>query len=122
MRIDYCQNEGCGMQYFHCDCGLKGKQFKSKTDMKTGIELIAIERQEQIEKHGYSLKNDNEYNKNGELSQVARYLISPISVEQEWPRNWSRSFKDDIDRKSFIHKLKVAGALIAAEIDRLQNQ
>lgn len=29
----------------------------------TGIELIAIERQGQIEKHGYSLKNDNEYNK-----------------------------------------------------------
>lgn len=42
MEKEYCQNEGCGMQYFHCDCGLKGKQFKSKTDVNKKIEETRI--------------------------------------------------------------------------------
>lgn len=88
---------------------------------KTGIELIEIERAEQLSKHGYSLNNDKEYNQNGELAMVARYLLSPNPVSQEWPRNWSTGFKFDVDGKNRIHKLKVAGALIAAEIDRLND-
>lgn len=37
MTQDYCQNEGCGMPHLHCECGLKGKQFKSKIIMKTHL-------------------------------------------------------------------------------------
>lgn len=91
--------------------------------MKTGIELIAQERQEQIEKHGTSVKDDVEFNKNGELAQVARYLCSTVNTTSEYPRNWSLDFKWHIDRnKSRIERLTIAGALIAAEIDRLQAE
>lgn len=86
--------------------------------MKTGIELIAIERQEQIEKHGRTIYHDTKINSNGELKQVARYLLG-IGTEQEYPRNWSKDFQFAVDRKSQKEKLIIAGALIAAELDRI---
>lgn len=89
--------------------------------IKTGIELIAQEREEQINKHGRTLESDAEINKHGELAQVARYLCSTIPVSGEYPRNWSQSFRWHVDKnKSRIERLVIAGALIAAEIDRLQ--
>lgn len=84
--------------------------------MKTGIELIAIERQEQIEKHGWSSEHDS-YNDNQELLQAARFALGV----DEWPDNWDLTFADKIAAKDEIGKLKVAGAFIAAEIDRLQR-
>lgn len=84
--------------------------------MKTGIELIAQERKEQIEKHGWSAEHDS-FNDNGELLQAARFCIGV----DEWPENWDLRFADKISDKDDIGKLKVAGAFIAAEIDRLQS-
>lgn len=86
--------------------------------MKTGIELIAEERQEQIKKHKWSLFHDTKHN-NNELIYAAAYALEPNKF------NGSRfdwiSFQLKIDSKAEIERLKVAGALIAAEIDRLQN-
>ena len=42
--------------------------------MKTGIELIAEERQEQIEKHGRSIERDVKENDNYQLSNAAGLL------------------------------------------------
>lgn len=88
--------------------------------MKTGIELIAQERAEQIEKHGRTLLDDVVNNQHGELAQVAKYLCTKYSPEQEYPRNWSQEFKFRIDRnKTQKQRLIIAAALLAAEIDRL---
>ena len=83
--------------------------------MKSGIELIAEERQEQIEKHGWSAEHDY-FNDNNELLQASRFCLG----FDEWPDNWDLRFADKISNKDQIGKLKVAGAFIAAEIDRLQ--
>lgn len=88
--------------------------------MKTGIEIIAQERAEQIEKHGRTVQSDVEINVNGELKQVARYLLG-IGTNNEYPRNWSQEWKYRFDRKSDQEKLIIAGALIAAELDRLNS-
>lgn len=93
--------------------------------MKTGIELIAMERQEQIEKHGWDKNHDNEH-RYGELAKNAACLavigtdakvvdIAGCGTEDDV---WGLIEKLNGDR---IHSLKVAGALIAAEIDRLQQ-
>ena len=85
---------------------------------KTGIELIAQERLEQIEKHGWDIANDSCY-ENEELLQAAVYCI--CQELEEWPEGWIYYFKEKILNKDRIGQLKVAGAFIAAEIDRLQS-
>ena len=86
--------------------------------MKTGIEQIAQERQEQIEKHGFDSQND-ERNTQEELKDTAAFLLTgDLSYfPHTWDQNWIYKFS----KKNRIERLKIAGALIAAEIDRLQN-
>jgi hypothetical protein len=88
--------------------------------MKTGIELIAEERREQIEKHGFSLELDAEYYKNNELIEAAHFALQPNHPGTRWPDVWDITFAEKIKNKNRVGQLKVAGALIAAEIDRLQ--
>lgn len=82
----------------------------------TGAELISIERAEQIEKHGWDVKNDANYSEN-ELIKAALFAINPIQFE--WPFYWQEKFRNKILDKTTIERLTVAGALIAAEIDRI---
>lgn len=91
--------------------------------MKTGIEFIAQERKEQIEKHGFDVKQDQCY-KNGELKQAAMYCLT--LDEKYYPTNWGIWFKQKIQSKRLrlseqdfeIEMDKIAGAFIAANIDR----
>lgn len=92
------------------------EQFNT-TIMKSGIELIAQERKEQIEKHGFDIKNDATYG-NEELLKGALFCIDQKRFEFPW--NWIVWYRSRIIHKSRVDQLKVAGALIAAEIDRLQ--
>lgn len=92
--------------------------------MNTGIELIAQERKEQIEKHGRSLRHDSEVNDSGQLVVMAELLLiseHEEGVEPSWfPDDWDENLVYKMLHKSPIEKLTIAGALIAAEIDRLQ--
>jgi hypothetical protein len=82
----------------------------------TGVELIAQERHEQIHKHGWSM--DGKYLE-GELIKGALFAIN--SVVFEWPYYWLEMYRDKIINKTNqIERLKIAGAFIAAEIDRIQ--
>lgn len=97
--------------------------------MKTGIELIAKERQEQIEKHGRTIADDVKYNYAGQLAMAAEFLMQPGEYQPaakkallyHCPSGWDETiwlkmcYKNEVDRKI------IAGALMAAEIDRLQN-
>lgn len=92
--------------------------------MKTGIELIAAERQEQIEKHGFDAKHDERYNDpnahhtHGDLAYAATHALWPGA--NFYPPKWDTWFAKKIATKTYKERLIIAGALIAAEIDRLQ--
>jgi hypothetical protein len=90
--------------------------------MKTGVELIAEERQEQIEKHGFdATHDDDQYHSGGELIDAVRYLLT--GLPGFWPKSWDKKWEQKFAEKMpGVETLKVAGALIAAEIDRLQRQ
>jgi len=86
--------------------------------MKTGIELISEERKEQINKHGFNSLHDT-LNSCGELGQAAIYCLT--GKEEDYPEGWSLEYQYKIDRANLKKRLTVAGALIAAEIDRINN-
>ncbi len=93
--------------------------------IKTGIELIADERHEQIYKHGRSVILDVMENDDCELSQGAKeLLLHPFCVYQEadlemMPEKWDKDICRKMMLKPYKERLIIAGALIAAEIDRL---
>lgn len=90
--------------------------------MKTGIELIAQERQEQIEKHGRSIQEDVECNTNNQLPFAAMQLIEGgLTTRLQTPSEWDDDSWQKMADKSYKERLIIAGALIAAEIDRIQN-
>lgn len=85
--------------------------------MKTGIELIADERTEQIEKHGISIQDDVKNNKRSQLRNGATGIIAKTNLR---PSGWSEELWNKMTSKPYKERLIIAGALIAAEIDRLQ--
>jgi len=100
-------------------------------NLKTGVELIAEERKRQIEQEGWTSEHDSEH-KDGELANAGAYyamtddMISNIDSEwgndmhlHIWPFDLKWLKRTPNDR---IKELQKAGALIAAEIDRLQNE
>jgi hypothetical protein len=99
--------------------------------MKTGVELIAEERQEQIEKHNRTIESDVEQNDYYQLSKAAsilclhedNYGCNEVDdfVEDYCPDDWKKELWRKMLEKPYKERLKIAGALIAAEIDRLQS-
>lgn len=93
--------------------------------MATGIELIAKERQRQIEVEGWTAEHDKDHDAEELLDAAICYAkagsegedVDKIPQHNRWP--WDREWwKPSEDR---VRNLTKAGALIAAEIDRLQN-
>jgi len=94
--------------------------------MKTGIELITEERLEQIEKHGRSISEDVMNNSEFQLLQAANALTyfefsSEVATNAYRPYGWNLEIWRRMCNKKYKERLIIAGALIAAEIDRLQN-
>ncbi len=85
----------------------------------TGIELIAKERQEQIEKHGRPTERDVIENNNGELIMGVKALVNDDGLL--FPGKWDMSICVKMFNKTYEERLVIAGALIAAEIDRLKH-
>lgn len=88
--------------------------------MNTGIELIAEERQRQVDREGYTLKHDDTHDQ-GEMAISAgcyalHGLVDEANLEKLWPFG-----SCEWNPKSKLRNLIRAGALIAAEIDRLQR-
>lgn len=110
---------------------------------QTGIELIADERARQISVEGWTPEHDDEH-EGEELALAAALYATPIplfevkcdrtgSVKWSDPWPWQDSVEgprggafsvnawDKRKKHSRLRRLVVAGALIAAEIDRLQR-
>ena len=86
--------------------------------MKTGIELISREREEQLTKHGRTIEKDFLENNECQLMSGAVELIT-LHIAESLPINWNDDLCVKICNKSYKERLVIAGALIAAEIDRL---
>ena len=91
----------------------------------TGIELIAKERAEQIEKHGYTVITDKQY-ESGKLAELAIWvMMDGTDAEKD---NMAEYLFDEgpfplwlkakLLNKSIIARYIIAGALIAAEVDQ----
>jgi hypothetical protein len=89
--------------------------------MKTGIELIAIERQEQIHKHHRTIGHDVLQNSGCQLAYGAERLCVPgLDIyNYQAPDGWNDELWEKMTGKPYKERLIIAGALIAAEIDRL---
>jgi hypothetical protein len=124
-----------------------GREIKIRRGkMKTGAELITDERQRQIEKEGWSAEHDEQHTK-GELALAASLYATPIPLfairkrssgietYDPWPWHNTENYDryndggvnievpawDKRKKHSKLRRLVIAGALIAAEIDRLQR-
>ncbi len=89
--------------------------------MKTGIELITEERQEHFTKHGRTIESDARTNSNRELRDAASELFKNDPYLKRFPVDWQGPIMAHAMAKSYKDRLVIAGALIAAEIDRIQS-
>ena len=89
----------------------------------TGVEHIALERQRQIDEEGWSAEHDAQHTFQELARLAACYAIPPnmrenlVDIEYIFPFE-CQYWKPSPDNR--VRELVKAGALIAAEIDRLQ--
>lgn len=112
--------------------GVKGERYPCKPDIFSatyevassphrGVELIAAERERQKAVEGWTEAHDDEH-RFGELAEAAVCYAMPDKLElpgDVWPFDqgwWKPTPKDR------VRELVKAGALIAAEIDRLERK
>lgn len=105
--------------------------------MKTGIELIAEERQRQIEVEGYTEQHDSNHKASEFVYAAISYaesakvgvncieigntneteiMLRKVEMGRDYPFGW------DFKPSTNVRDLVKAGALIAAAIDRLQME
>lgn len=109
-----CEVEGCECHQ------LRQSQDTGRPD---GVGLIAAERDRQVSEEGWTPEHDDTHTNGSLVLAAAWYALAeavrwnPASVRPAWP--WGRTPpKRDGDR---VRELVKAGALIAAEIDRLHR-
>lgn len=93
--------------------------------MKTGMELIAEERARQISVEGWTPKHDDQHDKADLARAAACYAVGDKNLQRPdeqdywvwpWENKWWNPTPNDR-----VRELVKAGALIAAEIDRLHR-
>lgn len=105
--------------------------YKKNKTMKTGIELITQEREEQVTKHGRTMVGDEKANNHFQLSEAAGLLtylneedVKPNGDEPDFshccPVEWDETIWNKLMSKPYKERLIIAGALLAAEIDRIE--
>lgn len=90
------------------------------------LDMIAAERQRQQTEEGFTPEHDDEH-QNGEIAEAAACYAAGTAVFYEtdlplWP--WNPNAADGeriIQQKPRLRQLVIAGALIVAEIERLQR-
>lgn len=123
-------------------------EYKDQELPPTGLELIIKERERQITEEGWTAEHDDEHTY-CELALAAVCYASPVTLYEKtdiglgagisftdpWPESWDCEWDkrardengglvpvDHLSSEKRIRDLVKAGALIAAEIDRLQRE
>ena len=111
-------------KYDEYEAFVKGAQFAQKEDFKS-IELIKSERERQVLQEGYTNEHDDCETSNQLSNAAIVYACAEQSRDQvanfwQWDVKYLKpSSEDTIDGR--IRNLTKAGALICAEIDRLER-
>lgn len=87
----------------------------------TGAELIAAERQRQIDMEGWTADHDDTHGKGELLAAGICYAHCAGQFKMTSPRQWPWAEAWWKPTGDPVRDLTKAGALIAAEIDRLQR-
>lgn len=96
----------------------------------TGIELIAAERQRQIDVEGWTPEHDDEHADSQMADAAMCYIGTTTNKESEYSRlddkppsawPWDAEWWKPASYNNRVRNLVKAGALIAAEIDRLNR-
>ena len=83
-----------------------------------GADLIKQERERQIYSEGWNSEHDDEHTNNELALAAVCYTLPTNYLSSHWPSTWDKKWFKPTTR---IRNLVKAGALIAAEIDRLQR-
>lgn len=86
--------------------------------MGLGINLIEAERERQIYQEGWTEEHDDKHVNNELALAAACYTVPDVFSQGYWPPTWDLSWYKSTTR---IRDLVKAGALIAAEIERLKR-
>lgn len=120
----------CGAIYSHPDqltyCASNNHwQASSRHLDSEGANRIAHERQRQIAVEGWTAEHDDELT-DGSLALEAVSFAAPVAIYQleKGGKEWALTFRQVRPKSRHLHvtrirRLEIAGALIAAEIDRL---
>lgn len=87
-----------------------------------GVIKIMEERKSQIYDHGFDNDHDRNVNGNGQLKLVVASLLANDSGMFVRQTNWHFDWFKKIKAKTEIEQLAICGAMIAAEIDRLESE
>lgn len=97
------------------------------SDKQQGLGIIVSERLEQIDNYGFTGEhhaNHPEWYDKGQLIDAASRLafkdIEEIHGIEEPPTGWDFDWWNRLVDKPHVERLGIAGALLAAEIDRLK--
>lgn len=99
-------------------------------EQSVGVKLIAQERQKQTEKYGFTAEYQAQHPEWYDKEQLAYAAHSLLSLESKpamyikEPYNWDKEWFIRILKKASADKnyrYKVAGSLLAAELDRLNE-
>ena len=93
----------------------------------SGIGKMFAERMEQLDLHGISVRQDAQYNTDKQLIVAAHILSGRESLDKESyeeleqlrPEGWNVPRWMHICKKPYLDRIIIAGALLAAEYDRL---
>lgn len=102
------------------------KKEEQMSNSSYGVQLIAKERQRQIEEEGWSKNHDIISHKDGALAFAAACYASPAPIycynarinQLVDPFPFDERY-DKRKKHSYQRRLEIAGALIAAELDRI---
>lgn len=98
----------------HCD-------WREPEPPPTGAQMIAAERQRQIDAEGWTPQHDDHHDE-GELACAATaYMFQTVFEMNGVPEIWPWADKFWKPSEDVVVNLVKAGALIAAEIDRIQR-
>lgn len=101
-----------------------------------GVELITKERQKQIDKHGFTaehhVRNPQFYDishSDANIKQLQYAALTLIGIDikgtkaelTDTPINWDKDWFQNLLGRPQKERLVIAGALIAAELDRLDQ-
>lgn len=101
--------------------------------MKTGIEKISEERQKQIDKHDFTAQHHVDHPEWYDKDQLVTAAVALCNFKDKiensdlhkiymkiCPKNWGQNKWKALLERPYEERLKIAGALLAAELDRIE--